>query len=200
MSRKFKRFLSIMMVAVMVIAMAAACGKKEEKAAEPVEGEKVEAEKETEQAEAEENAADEQQAEETEAGEAVNEYGFTESQVQSLYDCIGEAVLEEYLQPNNITPSEFVWPDASRSIWEYLYDRLNLYQQEGPDGTVPAPTTDVDPKLSESLFIGVMNWIELPENGFEIDNPEKKGEYAIFARIMLQPASETIPANVTFTE
>ena len=50
MSRKYKWLLSIMMLAVMVIAMATACGSKKEEAAEPEKKEetKVEAEKEAE--------------------------------------------------------------------------------------------------------------------------------------------------------
>lgn len=195
MSRKFKRFLSIMMVAAMVIAMAAACGKKEE-AADPEKKEdtKVEAEKETEPAEAEENAADEQQKskELSEDDEEKNEFGFTADQIESLLISIQMAVLTEYLEPNQIDPSEFNWPDSLAVEWRYLDSRLTNYEHgmdvEMPDD-VPA---ELDYSLMKVVYDAIITWFE--DNNLDENCYQNMGNL----RLMLDPIYEKIPSMISF--
>ena len=190
MSRKFKRFLSIMMVAVMVIAMAAACGKKEE-AADKSET-KVEAEKETEQVE--ENVADDQQKskELSEDDEEKNEFGFTADQIESLLISIQMAVLTEYLEPNQIDPSEFNWPDSLAVEWRYLDSRLTNYEHgmdvEMPDD-VPA---ELDYSLMKVVYESIIKWFE--ENGLD----ENCYQNMANLRSMFEPLCEKIPSMISF--
>lgn len=113
MSRKFNRILSIMMVAIMVIAMAAACGMKEE-AAESAEREKTD--------------NDERQIDVTEDVEASNgkmtEYGVTEEELRDLYSTVEATINSEYIQPNNIQDfrwltDEVFWSDCTSFLMSY---------------------------------------------------------------------------------
>ena len=155
MSRKFKRFLSIMMVAAMVIAMAAACGKKEE-AADPEKKEdtKVEAEKETEPTEDEQ--VDNQQVDEN--SEA------TDSEL-SLEASIANSVVNEYLKPNGIAVESFSWPSSDSAAWDYFYEILlayktNIFSGSNLEVTSEIPLSDSEKQLMDAAFNGVVKWNE----------------------------------------
>lgn len=103
---KSKRFLSIILVFVMVFAMATtACGKKEEaaekeepKQEEVSDADAVDASEEDDDAE----AADEEEA----AADEVMKTGddtLTEEDIQGVKDSIRDAVISEYLEANNIS-------------------------------------------------------------------------------------------------
>ena len=100
---KIKRFSSII-IAVLVIAMVAACGKKEEAA----KTEKTEASTEAE--------GNKRQADEEDEAESVEitECGVTEEQLQDWYHTIESTMITEYIEPNNI--EDFQWPTDLQSM------------------------------------------------------------------------------------
>lgn len=193
MSRKFKRFLSIMMVAVMVIAMAAACGKKEEEAAEPEKKEdtKVEAEKEAE--------SDNQQA--NAGGNGTNEemsvYGVTERELQDWYDIIESNMITEYIEPNNIKDfqwptDEVFWSDCATFLAEYAIflnlqsmdldnldvelsnEEVAVYKelQQNEPSVDELYTSEDNKAIIQTIYIATKKWIEKDQidfNQFKLD-------------------------------
>ena len=191
MKKKVKRFISIIMVMAMVFAMAAGCGKKEESAADKDEAQTEAAVED--QAESEDEATDEAvEPEEGTIDEDKNEYGFTESQIESLLLSIQMAVLTEYLEPNEIFPTDFVWPDELEEDWRYLDSRL-MYYQSGVDIEMP---DDVSPELDYSLmkvvYESIITWFE--DNGLN----ENCNQNMSNLRLMLEPISQTIPKMISF--
>ena len=187
-----RKFLSIMMVAVMVIVMAAACGKKETAESEKKEETKVEAAEKEDEVEPEEAADDEQHPAEAEA--PVNEYGFTDLQVENLYKSIKESVETSYMRQKNISTTEFVWPDVTDVAWRYVDSKLFFYGGTGDKNVFP---DDIDPNfdtsLAEPIYMGIINWLD----GLD---QSKTSKNLSSVRAMLDPMCETIPTNVTFTE
>lgn len=149
--KRFKSFLSIIMVSAMVTVMAAACGSKEEEAAKPDQVETEVADEGLEPAEESEvdTAQAEAPAEEPQGAELERqrmlEYdkelgmttetdvaatlGVPEEKLQELYSSVANAINEEYLAKYNITPSDFEWPSAKGGQgvpkpWIYLSDKV----------------------------------------------------------------------------
>ena len=170
MSRKFKRFLSILMVVAMVIAMAAACGKKEEEAAEPAEKEetKVEAEKETEPVEDEQ--AEEQTAEDSNLSKEEN--GI------ELEIAIRDTVVNEYFNEKGISKEEFDWPAVGSPAWSYLYELILKYTSEhfiGIDKEVDPNFIpgDSEKELMDVIFNEIVAWSETyGDDNFQFFNDE----------------------------
>ena len=111
---KIKRFSSIIIIAVLVIAMVAACGKKEEAA----KTEKTEASTE---AEGNQRQADEEDVAES---EEITECGVTEEQLQDWYHTIESTMITEYIEPNNI--EDFQWP-TDEIFWSDCTSLLTSY-------------------------------------------------------------------------
>lgn len=165
MSRKFKRFLSILMVVAMVIAMAAACGKKEEAAElEKKEDTKVEVEKETEPAEAEENAADEQQVDDV-VDVAVPDENLGDEDIRELKVTIKDAVINEYIIPNGIAKETFSWPEGSSIAWEYCSQLTLNYAMNkffGTDASIDPNFIPPSPEkeIIDAVYNGIIAWYE----------------------------------------
>ncbi len=188
MSRKYKWLLSIMMLAVMVIAMAAACGSKKEEAAEPEKKEekKVEAEKEVE-AEPEKVTDDHQQP-----NDEITDYGLTEAQIQDLYDTIESVMVTEYIEPNSI--QKFQWPD-DEEFWnicqgffteyetfvgmqtidlentemELTEDQKQMFSamKENEPTVEQIPTTEENKAIITSMYTAIKKWTE--KNSIDFD-------------------------------
>ena len=162
MSRKYKWLLSIMMLAVMVIAMAAACGSKKEEAAEPEKKEetKVEAEKEAEE-EPEEVADDGQQEDVAEVDTAKET--LSEEDVLALKSSIRDSVVNNYIIPNGIEVTDFVWPAGNSEAW-YYFDLLTVnYTAKNFMGTeLEAPTLSDESykQIMDATFNGLTTWYE----------------------------------------
>ena len=162
MSRKYKWLLSIMMLAVMVIAMATACGSKKEEAAEPEKKEetKVEAEKEAEE-EPEEVADDGQQEDVAEVDTAKET--LSEEDVLALKSSIRDSVVNNYINPNGIEVTDFVWPAGNSEAW-YYFDLLTVnYTAKNFMGTeLEAPTLSDESykQIMDATFNGLTTWYE----------------------------------------
>lgn len=124
---------------------------------------------------------------------------ITDEDMQELYASIKESVTTEYLEPNGLSASEFSWPSADSTSWNYfddLYnasyfcidleipfteDELSEYEGQYPDN---------DQKLFDAVLFGILNWMD------------SKGSYdtgyysAIWGK--LNPFVSTLPSNVTF--
>ena len=141
MKRSIKRFLSIIMVAAMVIAMVAACGSKKEDSTEPEETKTEASEKQTEETDVqeeepeteepdvqgetqeenvemiEEQKSDQAERERLLGTEPIEPVDVTkmlehsEGSEQQLYDMIEQSVREGYLDKYNIAPKDFTWPE-----------------------------------------------------------------------------------------
>ena len=167
MSRKFKRFLSIMMVAAMVIAMAAACGKKEEAAAP----EELEVETEVTVSEGTKGTKeDAQQKEETASNEKMKSEAdtLTDDDIQNLKASIRDTVISEYIEPNNMSIEEFAWPDSSDSeAWEHFAKLVEYSKIEYETGAkMPKSESELTDaqKVMEAAFKGIINWLDTQGN------------------------------------
>ena len=162
MSRKFKRFLSIMLVAVMVIAMAAACGKKETAESEKKEETKVEAAEQEDEAEPEEVADDEQQPADAAEVDTTKET-LSEEDVLALKASIRDSVVNNYITPNGIAVTDFVWPAGNSEAW-YYFDLLKVnYTAKNFMGTeLEAPTLSDESykQIMDATFNGLTTWYE----------------------------------------
>lgn len=156
MSKRIRRFISIMMVAVMVIAMAAACRKKEE-APEPAKKEETKTETEP----VEEEAPDEQQADEEEA--ATDKETLSEEDVLALKASIRDSVIDNYITPNGIAVTDFIWPAGNSEAW-YYFDLLKVnYTAKNFMGTELEPPTlsdDSYKQIMDATFNGLTTWYE----------------------------------------
>ena len=160
---KSKRILSIILVFVMVFVMAAtACGKKEEAAEkeEPKQEETSDEEEADEEDDAE--AADE---EETANGVTKSiDDTLTEEDIQSLKDSIRDAVISEYLEPNNISVEDFAWPDKDSGEWGYMSMLSQEYSLrfsvgEAMDVSKVDSSSYSNPEIMEAAFNGIINWL-----------------------------------------
>lgn len=162
-----KRILSFIMVMVMVFAMAAtACGKKEEAAVkeEPKQEEASDVDEEdVADVEDDADAADEEA--DTSKVKKTGDDILTEEDIQSLKDSIRDAVISEYIEPNEISLEEFTWPVASSNDWIYfdgLIKRftIELYTGVEMDNSDSSDVPDEPNKsIIEAAFKGVLNWL-----------------------------------------
>lgn len=162
-----KRILSFIMVMVMVFAMAAtACGKKEE-AAEKEEPKQEEAsdadEEDVADVEDDADAADEEA--DTSKVKKTGDDILTEEDIQSLKDSIRDAVISEYIEPNEISLEEFTWPEASSNDWIYFDGLIKNFTIELYTGvemnnselsTIP---DEPDKSIMDAAFDGLLNWL-----------------------------------------
>lgn len=186
-----KRILSVLMIFVMVIAMAATgCGKKEEP--------KVEEEVSTDDKKAEDKSA--------ESSTNVSNPGeLTDEKMEALYASIKESVKKDYLEPNNISPSEFQWPAYELDengecqldeayLWTYLGIIYMNYSMEGGElyDATGFPMDIPEKKgLMDSVLTGIASWHDIPENS-SIDRDT--------VRDNLGELYKSIPENVKFDE
>lgn len=96
-----------LMLAMSMTVMFCACGASEDSSAETAREDSASGAEDTEDETAAE-AVSEETEEETEGSEEVNEYGFTASQQEALVESVKNAVTTDFLEPYNISPSEFV--------------------------------------------------------------------------------------------
>lgn len=161
-----KRLISILMVAVMVIVMLGACGKKEEKAADPEKEEtKVEAEKEARP----ETAADEEDNKSADSGAMKTEADIlTEEDIQSLKNSIRDTVISEYIESNNMSAEEFSWPDPSDAdAWEHFAKLIEYFIIEYESGAkISQPESELteSQKIVEAAYNGIINWLDMQGN------------------------------------
>lgn len=126
----------------------------------------------------------------------LNEHGVPEALMQQLYDCVEEAVLTGYIEPNGIDPAEFQWPadDAESHVfaWSYLRDIYTSYLDTGsmydishlsfekPDDSVC--------QLMNSVLDGMVKWkSNVPKKIYKIN-------------ISYSPISELFSENIEFTD
>lgn len=188
---KSKRFLSIILVFVMVFAMAVtACGKKEE-AAEKEEPKQEEASDADGAEVADEDDAE--MADDTEDAAAqvdTTKEKLTDEDIEALKASIAETVTKEYLEPNNIAVEDFKWPASESSAWSYLGEMIGAYEAQhflGFEGEWEY--TDVaegaDKEIVETVLKGFTTWYE----------ESKVSNYNFYKDMILklQPYNEVIP-------
>lgn len=159
-----RRFISIIMVMVMVFA-AVGCGSRKEEASEPEkEDTKVEAPAE------DDNEQEEVVAEETDAEDGSDEVSadssketLSEDDVVALKNSIKDSVVNNYLVPNGIAAADFSWPQGNSDAW-YYFDLLKtnyvaskfmgteLEQPNFPDGS--------NKQIIDATFNGITTWYE----------------------------------------
>lgn len=155
-----RRVFSFIMVMIMVCAMAAGCGKKEE-ATEKKEEPK---QQETQKDDAEE-AADEKAEELAVEAKDTNKTELDNADVEALRTSIADSIKKEYLEPNKIAAEDFSWPEMSESVaWEYFSGLKRKYAESEfdivfglEDPTVPS---GADKQIIEALYNGIINWYE----------------------------------------
>lgn len=218
-----KNKISIFLVATLIVFVLTACGsgagKAEEKKEEPKpevseevedsESEAEEQERPEEVAEADEGTESEESAEGTDeaddptdqeaAPSEETEGEITDDQMQELYACIKESVRSKYLEPNGISPEEFVWPkevegnvaNQEELAWYYLVHMFNSYVLEGKlydysDFPYDMPS-ESNRQLMDAVYDGIITWHELP------------GNTSICLVKLPVRFDQTIPANVDFS-
>lgn len=190
---KSKRFVAIIMTVIMVFAMcscasAAASDGSDKK--EPVAASETE-DKDTSKAEATEPAGS------TAAAEEVNEFGFTDSQMQELYDSIAASIIKEYLEPNKIAPEDFEWPNEAEIGWSYFSELSSIYSfNKFNDAGLEATTIPGDASekaIIDATFDGIINWLETSAENYDM-------QYYIKTINSLDPFSEVIPQKVDLTK
>lgn len=187
-----KRILSILMVTIMAFAVATtACGKKEDETTAQEET-KVEAPTEDDKQQEESNTAESDVAEEGE--EPVNDGEMktgadtlTEEEIQELKTSIKDAVVSEYLKPNNISPEEFSWSEIVTDDWTLFNMLVEEYIPtiELGMGMFSHEADTQSQKIVMAVFKGVTNWLE-GQGKFD-------SEYLYNVVSTLQPYDQVIP-------
>ena len=102
---------------------------------------------------------------ESETHEPYTADDVTDEMMQELYASIKDSVTTEYLEPNNISPSDFVWPDPNATDWRYFYEELHMSYTAslslGSDFSIPESamyTSDANKEIFDSAFIGFINF------------------------------------------
>lgn len=191
-----RRSFSLFLVFVMVIAMAVACGNKEE--ASETDDAKTEASAdETEDAQQEAEQPDD----DVDASESVETEQLTEDELkENLRETIREAVISEYLTPNNIPIESFEWPndDWSKQYIGSLIDlsllSLSVGQEPNYDllaeRDVPAGF-ESQKELMDVTYNAILKWLE--EN-----KPEDDSEYYYENMIGLMSPPEEFVTSIDF--
>lgn len=179
MRKKFiTQFLTFALASSMILA---GCGNTETNSG----GDKTETETEVpaddQQAEAEESEEvmnEENAIEESDGGSAESEThepytadDVTDEMMQELYASIKDSVTTEYLEPNNINPGDFVWPDADARDWIYVYDELfktysisvSMGDAEYKFVDSSIHTASPNKEILDSAFIGIINFFKSHE-------------------------------------
>ena len=176
-----KKCLAILLTAILVTAMMAtgcsgASDKETDSGEATAETETAVSAEDDQQSEAEET--EEKDVEVTEDSDAVTSVekeeitepkltgSITDEDFSELCESIKKSITDEYLQPNNISTEEFVWPSADSQSWEYLSDisgfrmpttieefdskceELELYSE-----------SSLENKLMQTTMHGIINWI-----------------------------------------
>ena len=140
----------------------------------------------------EKDTADQEVADSSE----MNEYGIPEDLMQELYDCVEEAVLTGYIEPNGIDPAEFQWPGDDREThvfaWSYLVDMYSSYLDSGSMYDISnlsfQKPDDATCQLMESVLDGIVKWeSSVPERIYKIN-------------VMHSPIDKLFPENIDFTD
>lgn len=120
-----------LMLAMSMTAMFCACGTSEDSSAGTAREDSASSAEDTETVT--EEAGSEETEEDTEGSEEVNEYGFTASQQEALVESVKNAVTTDFLEPYNISPSEFVLqPYDVNDFYNYrlLDTEIGVYGRE----------------------------------------------------------------------
>lgn len=130
----------------------------------------------------------------TEEDTAETTEDVTEEDLQKVYASIKDAITTEYLEPNNISASDFSWPAADSPNWGYIdelyinYAMSSDYSKEAMsyvDNIYTLPERDI----LWAAFDGIVNFIE---------SEDRESNYWVHLFDRLEPYSETLPENVNF--
>ena len=94
------------------------------------------------------------------ADETRNEFGFTESQMNLLYEHIKKSVAENYLKPNNIAAEDFVWPEEGHTEWYYLVLSLSNYAFGSENNAEEIIGVEIDNELMDVVCQSFIDWSE----------------------------------------
>lgn len=212
-----KKLLALIMVLSLIFAATTVgCSSSSADSSSDASTTETEAPEDTEDASGEEKAVDETEEESTDASEEKETSGsgevltgdteITDEDVQEVYASIKESIETRYLEPNNISPEEFSWPEEESEGWDYLHELLAVDIPVSialGDNNIPEENIEKydnqysfsDKELFVSIVRGVFDWID---SIGELDIGDSG--YSYFTRLYLEldPLSETLPTNITF--
>lgn len=177
---KKRRIFTLFLVLIMVCALAAGCGGKDEDAGDQEDPKKTEASDNQPADKQEQDVADEQQPVEPEVSEEENEtyaaaaaFGIPEEKVQELYSKVSESIKNEYFAKYNISAEDFEWPtnesgEGNPVPWIYLQEKVYQKVMNLKGGLVEE---NVDPKeynldeeltdLMNCIYSAISDWLEV---------------------------------------
>ena len=200
-----KKSLAILLTVIIVIAMmATGCSGASDKETDSGEA-KTETETETaveddQQADAEETEDVATETEEVEITEPklTGSSPFTDEDFSEMCEYIKKSITDEYLQPNNISAEEFVWPAADSQSWEYLTDisggfllpisieEFDSICEERESNYESLPEN----KIMQAVMHGIINWLN--------DKGGCDDTYYPTVIMHFLPFSETLPSEISF--
>lgn len=116
---------------------------------------------------------------------------LSEKDTAALKSAVKDAVINEYLHPNKITPEDFTWPDRNSSAWQYFGELvvqyigkqfLDVIHNINPSLIPVSP----DKEIIDAAFHGFITW-------FEIHGDNNYENFAVSVAV-LQPYNYSIPA------
>lgn len=176
-----KKCLAILLTVIFVIAMmvtgcSGASGKETDsgeaktETEAPAEDEQQAIEEDSEVVTTEEDAAEGDDSAESGTHEPYTANDVTDETMQELYASIKDSVTTEYLEPNNISSSDFVWPDPDATDWRYFYEVLYMSYTAslslGGDFSIPESamyTSDANKEIFDAAFMGAINFFTASE-------------------------------------
>lgn len=120
-----------------------------------------------------------------------NEEALNEEETASLISAVRDAVINEYLNTNEMTPEEFAWPEPNSTAWHYCgelaarymgHKFVNVNHDVNPRFIPGSP----DKEIIDAVFHGFITW-------FETYGRDSYDRYAA-AIAVLQPYNHSIPA------
>ncbi len=121
------------------------------------------------------------------SGEVLTVQTLTEEDMLEFYSSIKRSVETRYLEPNNISPEDFSWPEEDSEVWNYIrnvHNEATIFMFDMVNGSDIANKVDED-ELLENLS-EIEGYSSSPEKDIldavlfgTIEWLESKGDYEV---------------------
>ena len=105
-----------------------------------------------------------------EASTEVNEYGITDTALQSLVESIKEHVTNDYLNVYSISPSDFSWPEADSEFWLHTAGIVSFAVRMSQFFNLPDSIfegmSEEETALAKALLAGINAWQDNKDGRF----------------------------------